>query len=207
MSLAAIRCSAPLSYQRVTNRPGRHAPCKALGVRLRATGGFALVDLLFVCGIIGVLAVIAMPRLLLAKQSASAASAIGSLRTVGTSELTFALTCGGGFYAQSLTALGTAPPGSTEAFITPALGASNVVTHSDYILQLSGTPYPGSPPTCNGLATGAASQAYKAGADPDELGNPRFFATNSDGQIYEDLSSLYALMPEAGSPPAGHLLQ
>ena len=42
--------------------------------------GFALIDLIFVCGIIGLLCSIALPRLLLAKQSAGAASAIGSMR-------------------------------------------------------------------------------------------------------------------------------
>src|SRR5262245_41424157 len=93
-------------------------------VTTRDDRGFALVDLLFVCGVIGVLSAIAMPRLLLAKQLAGAASAIGSLRTINSSELTFALTCGGGFYAPDLTTLGTPPAGSNEGYISPGLATS-----------------------------------------------------------------------------------
>ncbi len=77
----------------------------------RKAQGFALIDLIFVCGVIGLLASIALPRLLLAKQAAGSASAIGSMRAVNSAELTYALTCGAGFYAPNLSTLGTAPPG------------------------------------------------------------------------------------------------
>ena len=62
----------------------------------RKPQGFALIDLIFVCGIIGLLASIALPRLTLAKSAAGAASAIGSMRAINSAELTFALTCGAG---------------------------------------------------------------------------------------------------------------
>ena len=91
-------------------------------MRTRKADGFALIDILFVCAIIGVLATIALPRMLLARQSAGAASAIGSLRALHSAQLTFALTCGGGFYAPNLTTLGRAPVGSPEGFISPNLG-------------------------------------------------------------------------------------
>ena len=164
-------------------------------------------DLIFVVGIIGILAVIAMPRLLLAKQSAGAASAIGSLRAINSSELTFALTCGGGFYAPSLSSLGTAPPGSQEAFISPLLGMADTITNAGYVIQVAATPFVGAPASCNGVAAGAAGQAFKAGADPTDPGNPRFFATNANGQIFESNSTLFALMPEVGEPAVGHPLK
>jgi hypothetical protein len=148
-----------------------------------------------------------MPRLLLAKQSAGAASAIGSLRAINSSELTFALTCGGGFYAPSLTALGTPPAGSPEAFVSPGLGAADVVTRSGYTIQVKATPFSGAPPSCNGIPAGGAGQAFKAGADPDEAGNPRFFATNANGLIFEHTSSLLAVMPEVGEPAVGRPLK
>jgi type II secretory pathway pseudopilin PulG len=47
---------------------------------IRKAQGFALIDVIFVCGIIGLLSGIALPRLMLAKQSAGAAAAIGSMR-------------------------------------------------------------------------------------------------------------------------------
>ena len=81
--------------------------------------GFTLLDMLFVCGLIGIISVIAMPRLLLARQSANASSAIATMRAINSAQLTFALTCGGGFYAPKLTTLGTAPPGSNQAFLSP----------------------------------------------------------------------------------------
>lgn len=176
-------------------------------VRHDEARGFALIDLLFVCGIIGVLSVIALPRVLLAKQSAGAASAIGSLRVINSSQFTFALTCGGGFYAPSLTVLGTAPPSSREAFITPSLATADTIIRSGYSIRLTSTAFTGSPGSCNGAAPGSTGQAFKAGADPTEPGNTRFFASNAHAQIFENTSSLFAAMPEVGDPAVGHLLR
>lgn len=169
--------------------------------------GFALIDLIFVCGMIGLLCSIALPRLLLAKQSAGAASAIGSMRAISSAELTFALTCGSGFYAPNLTTLGTAPVGSREAFIGSGLGAADTVTKSGYIIQLDAQPYAGAPTSCNDLGPGVAGQGFRAAADPAESSNPRFFAVNANGLIYEHTSSLFASMPELADPPTGHPLR
>lgn len=174
---------------------------------IRKAQGFALIDLIFVCGIIGLLCSIALPRLLLAKQAAGAASAVGSMRAINSSQLTYALTCGNGFYAPNLTTLGVAPPGSNEAFITPALSQADTVTKSSYIIRMEATPFAGAPETCNGLAMGAAGQSFKAVADAAEPGNLRFFATNANGLIYEDVASMFATMPEVGTPASGHLLR
>ena len=65
-------------------------------MRIRSAAGFALIDLLFVCGIIGLLSGMALPRLMAAKGSAQAASAISTLRVVSSAEVTFAITCGSG---------------------------------------------------------------------------------------------------------------
>jgi type II secretory pathway pseudopilin PulG len=169
--------------------------------------GFALIDLVFVCGIIGLLASIALPRLTLAKSAAGAASAIGSLRAINSAELTFALTCGAGFYAPSLTALAIAPPGSNEPFIAGGLGGANTVVKSGYMIKVEATAFGGAPPSCNGLGSGEAGQGFKAGADPTDVQNKRHFATNANSAIYEDTSSLYAGMPETGEPPAGQPLR
>ncbi len=173
---------------------------------LRKANGFALIDLLFVCGIIGMLCSIALPRLLLAKQFAGAASAVGSMRAINSGQLTYALTCGSGFYAPNLTTLGNAPAGSREPFIGGGLGTADTVTKSGYIIQLSAAPYAGSPATCNGLAAGEAGQGFKAGADPAEPGNGRFFGTNANSLIFEATSTLFAAMPEVGSPGIGQPL-
>ena len=176
-------------------------------VRTRSADGFALIDLIFVCGMIGLLCSIALPKLLLAKQAAGSASAIGSMRAVNSAQLTFALTCGSGFYAPNLTTLGTAPPGSREPFINAGLGEADVINKSGYTIQVSAAAFPGSPATCNGLGGGMAGQGFKAGADPAQPMNTRFFASNSNGLIYEDINSLWAVMPEMGEPPSGHPLR
>ena len=173
----------------------------------RKAQGFALIDLIFVCGIIGLLCGIALPRLTLAKSAAGAASAIGSLRSVNSAELTFALACGAGFYAPNLTTLGVAPPGSTEPFIGGGLGAADTVVKSAYIVKLEATAFAGAPPSCNGLGGGEAGQGFKAGADPTDVQNPRHFATNANNAVYEDTASLYVGMPESGEPVVGHPLR
>jgi type II secretory pathway pseudopilin PulG len=174
---------------------------------IRTAHGFALIDVLFVCAIIGILSTVALPRLVLARQSAGAASAIGSLRVIHSAQLTFALTCGAGFYAPDLTTLGHPPASSHEAFISPNLSTANTVTRSGYAIHIEGTGFAGAPGSCNGLASGRAAQAYRATADPIETGNVRYFATNVNGAIWENTSSLTGVMPEVGDPASGHPLR
>jgi type II secretory pathway pseudopilin PulG len=175
---------------------------------IRSQRGFALIDLIFVCGIIGVLVGIAIPRLTAAKAAAGVASAIGSLRAINSGELTFALTCGNGFYAPSLTTLGTPPPGSNEPFIGQGLGAADSVTKSGFIMRVSASPFGGSPASCNGLAAGDGGQGYKAAADPGSPdAAPRYFGSNASGLLYEHNMSLWATMPEIGDPDTGHPYQ
>jgi type II secretory pathway pseudopilin PulG len=173
---------------------------------IRKAQGFALIDMIFVCGIVGLLCSIALPRLALAKQSAGAASAIGSMRALNSAQLTYALTCGSGFYAPNLTTLGTAPPGSNEAFIGGGLGSGDTVAKSGYIIRMTATAYAGAPDTCNRIGSGMAGQGFIGAADPTELGNPRFFGTNANNVIYEHTSTLFAAMPEVGIPPIGAIL-
>ena len=169
--------------------------------------GFAVIDLIFVCGIIGLISSIAVPRLALAKQAAGAASAIGAMRTIASSQLTFALTCGNGFYAPNLSTLGNAAAGSNEPFIGGGLGVANTVQKSGYRFRLDGAAFAGAPPSCNGLGAGEASQGYRAAADPTDPTNFRFFAVNSNATVYQHDSTLFDDIPEVGEPPVGSRLR
>jgi type II secretory pathway pseudopilin PulG len=171
---------------------------------MKSQRGFAIIDLLFVCGIISILSGIALPRLMAARNSASAASAIASMRVIGNGQLTFAITCGRGFYAPSLTSLATAPPGSTRGFIDDDLGSADVVAKSGYTIELSGTAFGGAPDSCNALGAGKTSEGFAAFADPLDANNTRFFATNANGTIWEDVATLNGVMPEVGEPADGH---
>ena len=179
---------------RVVGRPRR---------RRGRADGFALIDIIFVAGMIALLSMIALPRLLLAQQSAGAASAIGSLRAINSGQLVYALTCAAGFYAPRLTVLGQPPPGSRDPFVSYNLGYSDTVTRSNYIVQMSGVSYAGAPSACNGMAAGDGAQSFKSAADPAQPGNVRFFSSNSNGQIWEHSSTLFAAMPEIGTPAIG----
>jgi type II secretory pathway pseudopilin PulG len=177
-------------------------------VKIRHADGFAIIDLLFVVGIIGILSGIALPRLMNARGSAQSSSAIGSLRVIGSSQVAFAITCGSGFYAPNLTGLAKPPTGTNDGFVEADLGSADIVIKSAYSIQMESTPFGGAPDTCNALGTGATGQAFRAGADPLDVGNNvRYFAINAGNAIWEDRSSLWATMPEAGDPPSGFTLK
>jgi type II secretory pathway pseudopilin PulG len=179
-----------------------------LAVKIRSTGGFAILDLLFVCGIIGILSGIALPRLMVARGAAQAASAIASMRVLGSSQVTFAITCGSGFYAPSLTTLAKPPTGTNDGFIERDLGIADSVVKSAYTVQMMSTPFGGAPDTCNALGPGATGQAFKAAADPlDTANNDRYFAVNAGNAIWEDRAPLFGTMPEFGDPPSGFTLR
>ncbi len=59
--------------------------------------GFSLIELLIVVAIILIIAAIAIPNLMRSRMAANEASAVGSLRTINTSEVTYFTSYGIGF--------------------------------------------------------------------------------------------------------------
>jgi type IV pilus assembly protein PilA len=76
--------------------------------------GFSLIELLIVVAIILIIAAIAIPNLLQSKIAANQASAVASLRTINTCEVTYSSTYNQGF-TSTLVQLGPPASGSTTS--------------------------------------------------------------------------------------------
>lgn len=167
--------------------------------------GFTLIDLLFVAALLGLVSTLAIPGLMRARNAAHSASALGTVRLVNGAQLSYAITCGLGFYAPDFPTLAVKPPLGAEAFLPSDLVTGPTFIKGGYNFSMAGTPHPGAPATCNGLAPGTTAPGYALVAD--QIDAPptggRFFGSNGDGTIYEHSASLGATMPETGAPPAG----
>jgi type IV pilus assembly protein PilA len=68
--------------------------------------GFSLIELLIVVAILGIIMAIAVPNLLASKRAANEASAVSSLRTIHSCEMTYQATTGVGDYGDLPALLG-----------------------------------------------------------------------------------------------------
>jgi prepilin-type N-terminal cleavage/methylation domain-containing protein len=106
--------------------------------------GFSLIELLIVVAIILIIAAIAIPNLLRARIAANEASAVSSVRTVNTAQISYNSSFSTVGFANALSNLaGTscAPPTSTGAcLIDSQLGAGSKSGYSFGISNTSGTP-------------------------------------------------------------------
>lgn len=195
---------APESCQKVALLP-KSVHAMDRNRRVANERGFTLIDMLFVISIIGVLSVMALPGIMRARGAAQATSALGSMRAINSGQLSYAITCGLGFYSPDLPTLGVRPPGASSAFLPDGLTHAATVFRHGYSFTVLGSPLAGAPPTCNGLGAGQSAPGYAVLADPiDTVATQRFFATNAEGILYEHTATYNGLMPESGAPAVGH---
>jgi prepilin-type N-terminal cleavage/methylation domain-containing protein len=160
-------------------------------IRKQKEKGFSLIELLIVVAIILIIAAIAIPNLLRARMAANEASAVGSIRTMNTSAVTYSSTWGVQ-YPGSMNAMGGAPGGvaacGAALLIDPtlALAVSAATAKSGYFFAYVGTTATPAVGACTGFQTytitgvpATVGQTGQRGFFSDESGVIRFTTTGA----------------------------
>ncbi|ABF41989.1 Fimbrial protein pilin [Candidatus Koribacter versatilis Ellin345] len=147
---------------------------------MAAEKGFSLIELLIVVAIILIIAAIAIPNLLRSRMAANEASAVGSLRTINTAEMTYSSAYPDVGFTLTLTNLAgptrICDTGSRRATSTRACLIDNVLgagTKSGYTFVLSGA------------AAATPQSLYSIAASPITVGSTgqRGFYSDETGVI------------------------
>jgi len=140
--------------------------------------GFSLIELLIVVAIILIIAAIAIPNLMKSKMAANESSAVGSVRTINTGEVTYAASCPGIGFSATLVELNT---GAVCA------GGTGIIDNVLSTGVKSGYTFTYTPVATNGLNT-----TYTTVAVPQTVGTTgqRGFYSDQTGVIRYSLTGV-----------------
>ncbi len=155
--------------------------------------GFSLIELLIVVVVLGIIAAIAIPNLLASRRAANEGSAISSLRTYHSAQLTYQATTGAGNYAGDTTVNVNAFTAlTTNNLLDPVLGSG---VKSGYYFGGAAIPASGGrPATFTGIAVPSSALSgsnpftifFRVSVTDFVQTGTRFFAVVNDGVINHD---------------------
>ncbi|OFV81749.1 MAG: hypothetical protein A3D93_05300 [Acidobacteria bacterium RIFCSPHIGHO2_12_FULL_67_30] len=155
--------------------------------------GFSLIELLIVVAIILIIAAIAIPNLLKSRMAANESSAVGSLRTINTSLVTYASTYPDSGFPVSLVQLATVV-GTTDCsaagLLDPTM-ANDAFSKSGYNFAYAMTAGSGACPAAAPPDPGGDYTVSAAPSVPTKTGI-RYFFTDASAVIYEGTTSAEA---------------
>jgi prepilin-type N-terminal cleavage/methylation domain-containing protein len=142
--------------------------------------GFSLIELLIVVAIIGIIAAIAIPNLLASRRAANEASAIATLRTIGSAEATYQSTVGSGQYGDRAALM-------NNSLIDSVVGAGTA--KSGYVYAVS--------------TASSGTQFDASGTSQSTTSGNRSFYTNEAGVIYGSSSGTLTAPSRSGTTVGG----
>ena len=156
--------------------------------------GFSLIELLIVVAIILIIAAIAIPNLLRSRMAANEASAVGSMRSINTAEVTYSSTFPDSGYAALLANLG----GTVAQCTPPALAGIANACLIDPILSLAVSKSGYQFTAAGGGAVNGINTTFASTGTPATIGQTgnRGFGSDQSGVIYYTLDGT---APVAGS--------